>query len=191
MPSTTTGSSGPRRQTRVSTPCSRRRSTRPTRPLIPVSRARLAAYSPPLSQARVREWQPSPTRQACRDPTLESTIDSTWRRGSPWAAELPRSLLPRTSTRSPRAPSKERFATAITHSVATPCATQGVVLFTVRRRRKSPTAEVAVELDLHSVGTAGFDASREAPVTGGAGQAERGRVAAVAQPTTPWTPGDP
>src|SRR6266699_649779 len=108
MPSTTTGSSGPRRQTRVSTPYSRRRSTRRTRPPIPASRARIAAYSPPPSQARVLELQPSPKRQACRGCMREFTIDSTWRQDSRWAAGLPPSRLRRTSTRSRRAPSKRR-----------------------------------------------------------------------------------
>src|SRR6266704_1550707 len=110
MPSTTTGSSGPRRQTRVSTPYSRRRSTRRTRPPTPASRARIAAYSPPPSQASVIELQPSPKRQACHGCMREFTIDSTWRQDSRWAAGLPPSRLRRTSTRSPRAPSKRRLA---------------------------------------------------------------------------------
>src|SRR5882724_10992255 len=105
MPSTTTGSSGPRRQTRVSTPCSRRRSTRRTRPPTPASRARIAAYSPPPSQASVLDWPPSPRRQACRGCMREFTIDSTWRQDLRWAVGLPRSRLRRTWTRSPRAPS--------------------------------------------------------------------------------------
>src|SRR6266496_593251 len=108
MPSTTTGSSGPRRQTRVSTLCSRRRSTRRTRPLTPVSRVRLVPFSLTNSQARVLEWKPSPKRRACRVSTQEFTIDSTWWRGSSWAVARRRSRLPRISTRSRQAPSKRR-----------------------------------------------------------------------------------
>src|SRR6266545_3609178 len=108
MPSTTTGSSGPRRQTRASTLCSRRRSTRRTRPLTPVSRVRLVPFSLTNSQARVLEWKPSPKRQACRGCMREFTIDSTWRQDSRWAAGLPPSRLRRTSTRSPRAPNNRR-----------------------------------------------------------------------------------
>src|SRR6266852_5900628 len=108
MPSTTTGSSGPRRQTRVSTPYSRRRRTRRTRPPTPASRARIAAYSPPPSQASALELKPSPKKQACRGCMREFTIDSTWRQDSRWVAGLPPSRLRRTSTRSPPAPTKRR-----------------------------------------------------------------------------------
>ena len=75
-------------------------------PPTPAFRARCLAYSPPPSQASVLDWQLPPTRRACRGCTREFTIDSTLRRDSRWAAGPPRSRWRRTSTRSPRAPSK-------------------------------------------------------------------------------------
>src|SRR2546430_5304750 len=119
MPSITTGSSGPHRQMRASIPYSRRRSTRRTRPRTPVSRAPLVPYSPTPSPASVRKWTPWLKKQVCRDSTREFTIDSTWRRGSPWAVVWPPSRWRRTSTRSPRAPGLGASATAITHTIAT------------------------------------------------------------------------
>ena len=164
MPSTTTGSSGPHRQMRASIPYSRRRSTRRTRPRTPVSRVPLVPYSPTHSPASVRESTPWLKKQVCRDSTREFTIDSTWRRGSPWAVVWPRSRWRRTSTRSPRAPGLGRLATTITHTIATAdlsggrsssTATAAVGLFFVSPAANGGVPGVSLDIITHSLGLRG------------------------------------